>query len=113
MLSITPPLWLSTEMPPAGTEGSRMPNEVAKPRGRLITPRPLGPMKRIPQRAATSLTRAASARPSSPNSVKPPDSTTTRRTPLRPHSSMISGTAEAGARRTARSTWSGMSSTEW
>ena len=72
----------------------------------LATPDEPGPISRMPWRRQMPSSSARAA-PSSP------EVTTARaRTPRRPHSPAIAGTASPGTAMTARSTWSGSAATD-
>ena len=75
-------------------------------------PMQFGPRMRTSASRATASTRASSALPASPVSLKPAESTMAAGTPARPACAMMSGTAGAGAATTARSTGPGRSSSE-
>ena len=69
-----------------------------------ITPRQLGPIRRMPWRFAFSSTARSSACPSAPVSPKPAVMITADLTPCLPQSSMMSGTDCGGVAMTANST---------
>ena len=102
----TPPLWEMMERGPKSKVLRKGMKGVAKPFSLLITPIQLGPMKRMPYLPAMVTNCCSSPFFSSPNSLKPADSITTRLIPFCPHISMISGKVEAGVRIAARSIWS-------
>jgi hypothetical protein len=69
-----------------------------------MTPRQLGPSRRVPKRRAARSAAADSAAPSGPASAKPAEITITAGMPLRPQSSTTAGTWVAGTTTIARST---------
>ena len=99
------PLWLMKATFP----GRAMPEaKVAlRPVRGLITPRQLGPTRRMPPRATCCFTSRSSATPSGPASLNPAEMTMAPCTRLSTHSRMMAGTLGAGVTTTARSTWSG------
>ena len=78
----------------------------------LHMPLQFGPTKRMPASRAAATRSAWRSGPPSPLSAKPALITTAARMPLAPHSRSTPGAAAAGTVTTARSTGSGMSSTE-
>ena len=107
-----PPLW---ERKPIGPGGGGRSVKVALRRTSgavLITPRQLGPIRRVPpsrQMLSSSRCRAA---PSSPLSVNPAEITSRALAPAWVHSRATSHTCAAGTAITARSTFSGSAATE-
>ncbi len=69
----------------------------------VTTPMAFGPTRRMPWMRADRTSSCSAARPSSPTSANPPDTTTTARTPLWPQASTTPGTSGAGTVTMARS----------
>jgi hypothetical protein len=74
-------------------------------------PMQLGPMRRMPYARQIRTSVLCRSTPAPPVSANPALTTTSARTPLRPHASAASSTASAGTAITARSTGPGTSST--
>jgi hypothetical protein len=70
----------------------------------LRTPSELGPTSRMPLRRQIASSWASRAFPSSPPSRKPPDRTTSARTPAAPHARACSSTSSGATASSARST---------
>ena len=107
----SPPLWESI---PTFPRGGMSLAKVALRRASgsvLMTPRQLGPTRRIPVARQISSSSRWARPPASPTSAKPADSTTSERTPDSPHSRATSRTPAPGTAITARSTGSGRSAT--
>ncbi len=107
------PDWLDmATLPRGGNTGANVPSR--RTAGSVLsTPMQLGPTMRIPARRTASTTFRSSATPLSPISEKPAEITTTPRTPFSAHSFTTSSTWLPGTTMKARSTVSGISSTEW
>ena len=77
-----------------------------------MTPRQLGPSRRMRWRCAASTTWRSSSAPRAPDSEKPPDSRITAFTPARPQASISAGVFSARIAITTRSRRCGTSSTD-
>ncbi len=97
--------------PRAGSRGARVALS-RTPGSVLSTPRAFGPTTRMPCDRASAASLRSALRPSGPVSPNPDDTTSSAFTPLARHASMTSSTLAAGTATTARSTSSGMSSTD-
>jgi hypothetical protein len=78
-------------------------NVASRPTSVRIAPRQLGPRMRTPWRRAAASISPCSARPASPASPNPLESTIAALTPAAPASAMMPGTVRAGVASTARS----------
>ena len=78
----------------------------------FTTPMQFGPIMRMPWRRACSTSWRSALAPSGPVSPKPAEITTSPPTRFLAHSSITPETAAAGTTITARSTSSGMSTTD-
>jgi len=106
------PLWLDmATLPGGGKTGAKVASRLTA-RSVLSMPMQLGPTIRIPAlRTASSSSRSITV-PSSPVSENPAEMTTRVLTPLSAHSPTTETTNLAGITTMARSTGSGMSSTD-
>ena len=98
-----PPDW--TTRPAVPSSGRSRPKVASSPMPGTAMPKQFGPTSRMPY-----LRQVASR--SGPAAPSPEVTTTSERTPRRPHCSATSGTAGAGTATIARSTSSGRSATE-
>ena len=109
MAVMSAPLWptKATRPRPAIVDA----NVAFRPDTGLMTPRQLGPMRRMSWARACSTSARSSAAPSGPTSLNPAEMTMTFRQPARPHSATRSGIVAGGVTMTASSTRSGRSLT--
>ena len=99
------PLWLRKPTVPG--RAIWVAKVALSPRPGRMTPRQLGPIRRIRPRRASSSTWRSSSAPSGPISLNPAEMMIAPLTPASTHSPITSGTVGAGVTTTARSTGSG------
>ena len=99
------PLWLRKPTEPGWA--MVLAKVAFRPLWGIITPRQLGPMRRILPLRASAKTCRSSSTPAGPVSLKPAEMMTAPGTPASAHSRMRPGTVAAGVVMTARSTGSG------
>ncbi len=96
---IMPPLCEAPKILPTGRSGSSNAAlaVMSAPLRRSTMPRLDGPTMRIPVERTISVSRLSRARPMSPASANPSESTVATATPARPHASIASIAASVGA----------------